>query len=310
MKPQRSIITKEYENKPFILTAQKLARIVEIANERMTRIQDNIKSAEEFKVRLTNGKEFTLTSLNEVLSLDNSKKNPIKKLELSLLVMDGREQVNTIEISFNDNEPRWKPSIQISASANDITWLQETVGALEEQVERTIPNDLVYDIRRMSTLDIIFPLLIVLSLVLAFATLTMEDKLGNFNISEVKEISLKKIADGAKTDSEKLDFIYQYLAAAVQPKPSKLSKINSYFSNYRSYLVGIPILIAIISAIAAFRWCYPLRVFIWGDYEEHYNNLVERRRFIWNSVIVALFIGILGSLFSSGITMNMTSKVE
>jgi hypothetical protein len=157
MKSQRSNIIKEYKDKPFILTPQKLARIVEISNERMARFQNRIQSSEEFKIGLTNGKEITLNCLREVLSLDNSKKNPINQIEFSLVVMNDTDQIYTINVSFNNTEYRWSfNSIQIRASASDITWLQETVGALEEQVERTIPNEFIYGVRRLFTSDLLF----------------------------------------------------------------------------------------------------------------------------------------------------------
>jgi hypothetical protein len=136
----------------------------------------------------------------------------------------------------------------------------------------------------------------------------MNDQLSSFNISQTEMINLKIVADEVKTDSDKLNFIYQYLTATVQPKPSLVSTLKSYVSDTKTYLVGVPMLCAFLAAIVAFRWCYPLRVFVWGDYEEHYNKLVERRNFIWYSVIAALIIGILGNLFVFGVTTNMLSK--
>lgn len=70
----------------------------------------------------------------------------------------------------------------------------------------------------------------------------------------------------------------------------------------RTYLIGIPSLVALLSAFAAIFWFYPRNVFSWGDCGENYERIVERRKFIWYGVVLSLVIGVLGNLFVVGAT--------
>jgi hypothetical protein len=300
---KQSKIMKRYEGKPFVLTARKFARIVEIAKERMARIGGPLPLAETFAVTLTNTKDLTLNHLDDVLALDNSVKNPVREIAYSIWAVEGQDKPHWIGVDF-DAGAAYFP-IAIVAESDNLGWMQETVGALEEQVERTIPTDFAYSLRTISSSFPIVSLGAFLVVVSIFASLLLrasEVTKSALGVSEKATEQLRTVAGNVKTDSDKIDFVYRYLSATVQPQPSELSFFERYLTDYRSYLVVVPLLVAIVSVVVALGWFYPSHVFVWGDYEEHYNKLIERRRLIWYGVIVALIIGVLGNFFVLGVT--------
>jgi hypothetical protein len=75
-----------------------------------------------------------------------------------------------------------------------------------------------------------------------------------------------------------------------------------YLTDYRVYLIGVPILVAISAAIGAVLFFYPAQAFVWGDQHEYHTTLAERRKFLWYGVVFSLAIGVLGNLFVLGVS--------
>src|SRR5262249_14768145 len=64
-------------------------------------------------------------------------------------------------------------------------------------------------------------------------------------------------------------------------------------TQWRTILVLAPAIIIVVAFLYLFISCYPPAVFLWGDAEEEYKALVNKRRFIWSTIIASLFVGIL-----------------
>jgi hypothetical protein len=284
---------KLYENSPFVLTDRKLSRVVEVAKERLERITVDQKYDETHEVRFKNGKELRINSLENVLTLDNSKKNPITRLGLTLEVKSGGETLHGIQVIFDATE-LYRYGILIQAESKDLGWVQESMGALEEQVERAIPNDLVYSIKRRLG---IFSAAIVLVILLSLSIIAPANH-GLLRLPEDRIASLVALSNSAKSETEKIDFVFKYLSMTLEedttPAPAKGVK------SYRKYFIGVPILIGVFSAIAAIIWFYPSYIFAWGDCGESYETTVARRKVLWYGVVLSLVIGVLGNLFVVG----------
>ena len=48
-----------------------------------------------------------------------------------------------------------------------------------------------------------------------------------------------------------------------------------------------------------FAFCYPMNVFLWGDYGEHYAVLKERRKVIRNIIVVGVGVAVFVNILSS-----------
>lgn len=304
--PQQDKVVRSYRNRSFVLTARKLGRIVEVSRERIEKVRNSLPVIERFSVTFANSKDATLSRLEDVLALDNGVKNRIIEVKYSIWAEQGEAKPHWILVDY-DAASSSLP-VQIAAASNDLPWIEEAIGAIEEQVDRTLQSDISHMTKFLPVL--LFIAIFWGSAISSFSVLSSNEK----KWATPPGLSLdaaKKLADTAKvasTDSEKIDFIHGYLAATLEASPAKPSVLSQYASDYRTYLIGIPLAIAFIAAFAAIRWFSPRRVFVWGDYEEHYNKLVERRKFLWYGVVGALIIGILGNLFMLGVTPSLGPK--
>jgi hypothetical protein len=46
-------------------------------------------------------------------------------------------------------------------------------------------------------------------------------------------------------------------------------------------------------------FCYPMNVFLWGDYGEHYAALKERRKLIRNIIVVGVGVVVFVNILSA-----------
>lgn len=302
--PQQDKVVRNYRNRSFVLTARKLGRIVEVSKERIEKVRNGLPVVERFSVTFANSKDATLSRIEDVLALDNGVNNRIIEVKYSISAEQGEDKPHWIVIDY-DAASSSLP-VQIAVASNDLPWIEEAIGAIEEQVDRTLQSDLSYATRG-------FPDFAFFLGVMAFAAtsaLFFNERKSTTPLGLSPDLTTKlaDTARAASTDSEKTDFVYRYLAATLEVPPGKPSVFAQYASDYRTYLIGVPLTVALIAAFAAIRWFSPRRVFVWGDYEEHYNKLVERRKFLWYGVVGALVIGVLGNLFMLGLTPSLGPK--
>jgi hypothetical protein len=172
------------------------------------------------------------------------------------------------------------------------------MGALEEQLERVIPRDWAYFVNRQSG-----PLLalLVMAVLLGGLFLTLSlGRTGGLMLPESRIEELITLSNSAKSDVEKIDFTFRYLSATLE-KDTISETLKRLVKDYRTYLIGLPVIVGILSAIVAIFWFYPSNVFAWGDCGESYERTVERRKLLWYAVVLALVIGVLSNLFVLGV---------
>lgn len=292
--------TRDYEKTPFILTDRKISRVVEVARERLDRVKGEYFIQELFVVNFKNDKELKVDSLERVLSLDNSAKNSIQKISIHFTIDRESEHGNAIRVVF-DGTNNERSLIRLAANSPDLGWLQETMGALEEQLERAIPTDFIYSLKRRSPVTLVMVLYMIGMVVVLLAGLT-DSRVGPMKLPQDRVAELSAIQMAAKSDQDKIDFVFRYLSSTLPEADTKSTAVKLFFSDYRTYLVAVPLLIGLLSAAAAIVFFYPKSVFAWGDCGEAYERTVERRKFIWYGVVASLAIGVLGNLFVLGVT--------
>jgi hypothetical protein len=305
---KKNKILKIYKGRHFCLTERKYARVIEIAKERIEKIASGSSVTERFEVTFAGTRDISLNTITDVFALDNSVKNPITRLRFIANVQLAEEESNSISIDFNGGDS--DSGATIAAVSDNLSWLQETLGALEEQVDRTVQSEFF---ARFNSPQAIVQFFMAFAMALfltsmMYSTLITDADGGiglralGMNISSAEAKELIAASNTIKTDSEKLDFIYQVIKKTLEPKAAKPNAFRKYISEPKYWLIGLPILVALIAAIVALLNFYPSYVFAWGDVKEHYEKILERRKFVWYGVIASLVIGVLGNFFVLGLT--------
>ena len=290
---EKTHINRSYKNS-FVLDKSKAFRINDI-------IETNFKKAKsvtintEFNLVLSNEKELNLDTFSNIFQIDNGRKNRVKKLKLK---WSGNN--NEILISFSD-----KPIVRVDVTGTDLDWTNELFAEIDEQIERTKVYSLIHKIKVDFFAVILFLLLFGFSPMLILLT---NNSNNQFNITSVDKIVLTEIAKDVKTTDDKINFLFETQLKDLdinihnENPESTFDNLGVYFSDWRTYMIIIPIM-----AILGILWyllahCYPLSVFDWGDMAEEYKKTIERRKLLWNIVIGSIIIGILTNFFVFSVT--------
>lgn len=136
---------KEYQ-KSFLLEPTKLERLLAVMHERL---QDPSRTTlrDHFQVFMKANRCDELSSLEEVLAIENSKKYKIERLRILSVAPSSNhtEGDYEIEVDFGiERIPKSNPSnknpvkmVVIEARSNSPSWNRQTLSQVEEQVERT-----------------------------------------------------------------------------------------------------------------------------------------------------------------------------
>lgn len=291
-----------YWRTPFLITENKISRIVEVARERLERFGDGFVICFSFTVTLSGNKKIRFDSITSVLGLDNSKSRPIVGLEIECFAQNDEGVVHRISIDF-DTTPDSLGLVMLYVYSSHVAWVQETMGALEEQIERVFPSGIVYMLAKKDY-TLILPLMMLgaIGLIMGwlFSLISRSSGFGPFKVPANVYENLKELGNNATSDSEKIDFIYRLLMSTNESMQKGWD--FRFFVEIRTYLIGIPTVVTMLCALAAILTCYPKTVFAWGDWVEIYDRIVERRKFLWYGVIGSVMVGILGNLFAMGLS--------
>lgn len=202
-------VNKVYENTCFILNDRKFSRIVEVAKERLERVKSTHQLNESYRVNFSDGKELLVNSVQDILGLDNSKKIPVSKISAFFSIIDSGVSTHSIRIVFSADDHR-RP-MQATCESEDLGWLKETIGAMEEQLERTIPTDFAYAANRLSGLLMV----LVLGITFGLLSIVSAERKNGFMLTDERAEELVLLSSSAKTDSEKIDFVYKYMSSTL-----------------------------------------------------------------------------------------------
>ena len=298
---RKQTAVKVYDGVAFVIDDRKLSRISEIASERLQTANGD-SCAAVYSATFQDGKLIRLTTLEQVLALDNAIGNPIVRLDAELFTCSNggepnRENApNLVSFVFGSLFPE-DHRIRLYARSVDVAWLTETMGALEEQAERCMPTDLGYKVRKHVWM-IGFVVFIVTGG--AIALVFDRSRAQSPRLSEAELSLLKTSATAAHSDSDKIEVMFRFIKATLEAtRPT--SDVWRYVTDIHTYLAAVPLLIAGGASLFAVLKYYPYRAFVWGDYGDCYRRMLERRRSVWLGIVVALAIGILANLFIIGL---------
>ncbi|MFL6283088.1 MAG: hypothetical protein ACJ74Q_08080 [Pyrinomonadaceae bacterium] len=309
-------IYKEY-NSAFIVEKSKVNRLIGIVQEKLNEF--GLQTSEQFEAHLSGHKTFETNSLAEIFELDNSHRNRIKQLTVKCAVnaLGATIPEHQVRIDFDGELPT---DISITIESQNTKWAMDTMSVAEEQVERTLQRGFMYKIRRLD-IPILIALLAVLFSIGLPLVLSLFSRSGDsteqplttsspmntmwLTESDLKELEAKLRDNQALTNDQAADVLTRQLKNILAEQKSKEQKARlssaSVFRDWRLLLLISPIIIILIAFIYLTR-CYPPAVFLWGDAEEWYQILVNRRRNIWSLIIGAMLIGIISNLFVFGLS--------
>ncbi len=289
-------INKSYSNS-FVLDKSKAVRINDIIDTNFKKANvDSIKT--EFKITLSNEKELNLDMFSNIFQIDNGRKNKVEKL-----LLQWNASNNDVSISFTD-----KPSVKVDVTGTDLDWTNELFAEIDEQVERTKVFSLIHKFKGEGYLFRLIILMIFSISILILGQIFSNDISERPNISNADKSVLTEMATNARTTDEKITFLFEvqlksFNIGIQNEKPkSFFDNLGVYFSDWRTYMIIIPII-----SILGILWyllarCYPVSVFDWGDMADEYKKIIERRKLLWNIVIGSIIIGILTNFFVFSVT--------
>lgn len=292
-------LTKSIDS-AFLLDRAKLSRILNIVEERLN--ASEVPFEPKFEVLLANKKTIKLSSPDDLLTLDNTVKNPIQALaikaggsangeKLEVKVRLGEPALSVMGIRFGD-----AGDITLEVTGSNPKSAAQFFAEMEEQVERTVQTGWFY--RRIPG-GLLFTLPVILSLAIILVNIILFS--GSYNPS-TRDRNLAVEASRATTDSEKINFLFEIERQKLDAKLNSGPTLDlAGILTPPALVIAVPFVLVLTCIIYLRRTSYPRAVFLWGDYSEHYDQLVARRKTIWSVIVASLLIGVLSSLFASGV---------
>lgn len=290
-------------NCPFLLEKSKLTRLLEVIESRFK--QAHIATPQfAFGVELPGQKVIETESIDEVLSLDNSKRSRIQGLSITCRSSEGTAEPHgsasrpSLLIDFDGTG---KPAIMLTVRGDKPTWVSETFSAAEEQIERTQERSILTRLAHHNITSVLLMALtaIVLASFIAFSSSVVPTRLTNsmwLSDEDLRELQLPQPDTKPKAD-EVLSRQIRNITEYRRQRQSLFGRVTQP----RFILIVVPGLIVLGAFAYVYFMCYPQAVFLWGDAEDWYKKILNQRRLIWSSIIIALGVGILANLFLLGI---------
>jgi hypothetical protein len=295
-------IHKEYV-RPFMLEKTKLDRIMAVIHSRLGEYPGAAKH-DDFEVFLSSQRREEMTSIDDVLKLDNSRKSKILRLLIKCCAStEGASRPeHEIQVDFDgraDYTSKAKAKVSVSVRSDDTGWSDRALSEVEEQVERTSLRD---GSSRATLLIIALSLLIVLLFLVLSSLTSVNDAfrdadgmwLRSRNVDRVEQI-LKQ--DRTITGEEMREIntmqLHNVLEAFRKSQPVGWTRQKTF--------VGVPLLIVLACAGYLGVVCYPAAVFLWGDEVERNHSIIQRRRVIWGIIIGLAVVGVSSKLLVMGL---------
>lgn len=294
-------------SKSYILDESKLLRIKSLIDEKFSGL--SLTPKYKFNIFTKGKKEYTFDNVDDVLNIDNSKKERIENFFITCNDEKGTvktEKDNILEMHFHGNTPA---RMCLDIIHDDSKWGNELTSILDEQIERTIQDSLMYRLSRQKWILLIAVLAFVLVVKLGFELFSSSTI--QFVPLESKEIDELEILlnDTTMTGTEKAsEIVIMYAKKLVEKGNEKQATFfQSLFDSWTSIFFVLPILIILISFIYMIFYCYPNAVYLWGDAKEWHKKLVNRRKTVWSVIIFSMIIGVLSNLFVVAVTTFINS---
>jgi hypothetical protein len=221
---------------------------------------------------LKNGKKIEITSLEQLLKLDNTVKNPIQSLEIQATSSSGQHEIKS-NISYSDRE---RDNINVSVESDDANFALKLFAELEEQVERTFLNNWVYRFLGDRYVKLLLPAFFATILSLAPLFFVPSTKSGSVSTQIAKDLVSQ--AEQATTVEQKIDFLFNYQVQELKLQSENNPAINLNLQDVftvKTLFIALPMLLVVGCAFYAIAFCYPRAIFDWGDFKERYAHLIS-----------------------------------
>jgi hypothetical protein len=298
-------IHKEYQ-RPFLLEPTKLNRLVGKIHERLAD-HTNGTVYDRFEVFLAGSRREEMTTVDDVLALDNSRKHKIERLVIvcSASTPGAARPEHEVQIDFGYPRPSGPAPnsntklVAVSVRSDDNAWASRTLSEVEEQAERTW-------IHYSWPIGSLVVLIVLLSVVLFVLTLPFIPlRLGTspatlwLMSSDFDRIDAMLRDHSTLTDEDLREIATIQLRNVLGPRRPPHSIPLSQLT--RTLSLAVP-LIVVFACVLVLVSCYPGAVFLWGDEVERYNNTLQRRKILWNIILGVTVVGVLSRFFFEGLS--------
>lgn len=273
----------------FALDNARLTRLNEALDDRLSR--GARKATFQYVTNTKTKKLSKRTNVDDVLKLDNTRKDPIRYLSVSATATRaGTEELKT-SIEFT---PETKDNVRVTVAGTDHSLVNDVFAAAYEQIERTFVAPWV----RIMQIAALFIFTSIVALTIASLLHPVRMQFPQFSQQDVT--TLNALAASAHDSEARINFIFEAERRQI-PTLSPLDPGFSFLghSKIAAFLTGGVILIAAGLLFYVGVFCYPRAVFAWGDYGEYYTKLLARRKGIWKWLTVSLIGGLLIALFGA-----------
>ncbi len=303
-------IHKEYA-RPFLLEETKLRRLLDRIHERLAE-HDHTSPHDYFEVFLSGSRREEMSSVADVLALENSRRHRIQRLILTSTAASAgaARSEHQVQIDFASHAPSTSASgttstttkITVSVASDAAGWAASTLSEIEEQVERTWSQDAR---GRTGLVAVAISAVALLFVVIALSSPRRPELaqdavktmwLRSPDLDRLEVMLKQKRTLGEEELREVLTRQLANVLAEQRPAPSARKwRIRSLL------LIGVPLAVILSGALWLAATCYPSAVFLWGDEVEHYARMVNTRKTGWNIIVGSTIFGVLASLFAVGL---------
>lgn len=295
MAQKTAVLSKSFKS-IFLLEKSKLSRLLNIIEDKYKDAGKNPNSV--YNITLKNGKKIVVHDIEHILAHDNAIKNPIVNFAIKYKYSRD-DDINECEIIYD----KTKSKIDFSIESSSVRFSNELFAEIEEQIERSIVKSWIYAIKKdlLSNIMLLFMLITIISFIIAglYKEPNQYSKDTDF-LSDSNVQHLLNFSKNAQKNDDKLDMLYNYYLIRLvnMTKKDKPFSFNDfiYKVDYKIILILLPFIIIIISFGYLIIYCYPGSIFLWGDYEDYYNSILNKRKIVINAIVITLLIGIIGNL--------------
>jgi H+/Cl- antiporter ClcA len=285
-------VYKQYDQ-AFLLEPTKLGRIVDTIHQRLADHADTT-THDAFEVFLTGNRSEELTSLEEVLALDNSRRQRITRLLISCTAATSSAPRPEHEVQVDFAVP--KPSgsspgsttrvVAIGVRSDASGWASRTLSEVEEQIERTWLSRG----RPLVILCLLFFAGLIL-LISQFVSLRAGARPEYMWLTDhdIERVQVLLLPNHTLTDEEMREVVTMQLRNVAGPQGPARQQSDQV---QRPFLLALPLVVILGCIVMLFVTSYPSAVFLWGDEIQRYNNALQRRKVLWGVVIGITVIGL------------------
>lgn len=296
-------VHKEYE-RSFLLEPTKLSRLIDKIHERLADHQSTAWH-DTFEIFLSGNQREEMTTLQQVLELENSRRRRIERLVIvcSASALGSAKPDHEIQVDFggpktiNASASSSTKVVAISVRSDSPGWAGRALSEVEEQVERTW-------LKYTQPVVALVGFLLVVAILLASQVNPVESA-PRSALMWLKDSDLKRIETMLRqqpmlTDENVRELVTIQLRNVLDAQKPKRT-LQARQTGHALFLV-LPVLVVLACTVILLVTCYPSRVFLWGDEVERYANVLQRRKTIWGIIIGVTVVGLSSKFLFEGIS--------